>query len=266
MALALLADNEPAVFETLREGGGSPFFLTCDHAGRRIPRRLGALGLDEHDLRRHIAWDIGAAGVTRFLAEDLDAFAILQTYSRLVIDCNRPPDAYDLIPVVSEHTAIDANRALPPAERQTRVDTIFTPYHERIARELDLRQRAGTPTILMAIHSFTPVFKGVPRPWHVGLLFNRDGRLARHMLTALKARGDLVVGENEPYAVGDASDYTIPVHGEQRGLPHVEIEIRQDLIADEAGQRAWAQLLAQVCRSVDAGSQLAQPLRHSKET
>lgn len=252
MALALLADDEPPVFETLCEAGVSPFFLTCDHAGRRIPRGLGTLGLNEPDLSRHIAWDIGAAGVTRFLAQDLDAFAILQTYSRLVIDCNRPLEAHDLIPTVSENTEIAANRALPPAVRQARIDTFFRPYHERIVQELDRREREAKPSILVAVHSFTPVFRGVQRPWHVGILFNRDARLARHMLTALASRGDLVVGENEPYAVGDASDYTIPVHGERRGLAHVEIEVRQDLIADEPGQRRWAKLLAGVCRSFDA--------------
>lgn len=259
MAPALLAGDEPAVFEILCEYGVSPFLLTCDHAGRRIPRRLGTLGLTEQDLGRHIAWDIGAAAVTRFLAEDLDAFAILQTYSRLVIDCNRPPVADDSIPTISEHTEIGCNRALSPEERQMRLDTIFAPYHERIARELDSRQRNARPAILVAIHSFTPVFRGVSRPWHVGVLFNRDARLARHMAAAFGSLGDLVVGENEPYTVSDVSDYTIPVHGEQRDLPHVEIEIRQNLIADERGQRTWAKHIAWACRSFDAAS-------YSKET
>jgi predicted N-formylglutamate amidohydrolase len=265
VAVALLAGDEPAVFETLCEDGGSPFLLTCDHAGRRIPRALGTLGLTEGDLRRHIAWDIGAAGVTRFLAEELDAFAILQTYSRLVIDCNRPPQAHDLIPTVSEHTEIDGNRALSPAARKMRLDTIFTPYHERIGRELDLRQRNAKPTVLVAVHSFTPVFKGVPRPWHAGILYNRDARLARHMMTMLESRGDLMVGDNEPYAVSDATDYTIPVHGERRGLVHVEIEVRQDLIADEHGQRAWAKRLAEACRAFDVASCLPPALKHSQE-
>ncbi|MHB1207711.1 MAG: N-formylglutamate amidohydrolase [Rhodospirillaceae bacterium] len=244
MPIGLLTEGEPPAVVTLRENGRSPFFLACDHAGNRLPRKLGDLGLPPAELQRHIAWDIGAAGVTRFMSERLDAFAILQTYSRLVIDCNRSPAVASSIVDLSEYTAIPGNRDLSQGAREMRVNEIFHPYHNRIHAELDRRERDGIPTALIAVHSFTPVFKGNARPWQAGLLYNRDHRLAKPLMEVLSKDGDLVVGDNEPYAVSDESDYTIPVHGERRGLPHIEFEVRQDLIADEAGQRQWAERLA----------------------
>jgi predicted N-formylglutamate amidohydrolase len=241
---ALLAADEPAPFEIERAQGTSEFFLTCDHAGRRIPRALGDLGVPESELVRHIAWDIGAAGVMRELASRLDAFAIGQIYSRLVIDCNRPLDSPTLIPERSERTDIPGNRGLPPAQRAQRVREIFAPYHARTVAELDARHGRGRPTIFVTIHSFTPVYMDIARPWHVGMLYHRDTRLAHALLDVIRAEGEWCVGDNEPYSVSDTSDYAIPVYGEQRGLPHVEIEVRQDLIADVAGQAQWAERLA----------------------
>jgi predicted N-formylglutamate amidohydrolase len=246
--IELLADDEPAAYRVLHEHGCSPFVLTCDHAGNRIPKQLGTLGLRPADLERHIAWDIGAAGVTALLAERLDAIAILQTYSRLVIDCNRPPEVESSIARISEHTEIPGNLTLSEADKAMRIAEIFRPYHDRIAQELDRRQAAQLPTAVIAVHSFTPVFKGSARSWQAGVLYNRDSRMAKPMLALLRGEG-LIVGDNEPYALGDASDYTIPVHGERRGLPHVEIEIRQDLIADAAGQKIWADRLAPLLRA-----------------
>ena len=244
--ITLLAIDEPPPFSVAHAEGTSPFFLTGDHAGRRLPRRLGDLGLPAAELQRHIAWDIGAEGLARALADRLDAFLILQTYSRLAIDCNRSVEAATSIVTVSEATAIPGNRGLSPAAAAARAREIFWPYHDRIVAELDRRQDAGQKTVLVAIHSFTPTFKGVARPWQVGVLYNRDARLARPLLDLLRREGDLTVGDNEPYAISDDSDYGIPVHGERRGLPHVELEIRQDLIADPAGQRAWADRLARL--------------------
>jgi predicted N-formylglutamate amidohydrolase len=244
VTLRLLADDEPPAVTTLHEHGASPFLLACDHAGNRLPRRLGDLGVSPAELQRHIAWDIGAAGVTRFMAEQLDAFAILQSYSRLVIDCNRSPAVASSIVETSEYTAVPGNHDLTQSAREMRVAEIFRPYHDRIHSELDRRQDNGIPTALIAVHSFTPVFKGNVRPWHAGLLYNRDARLAKPLMAFLSKDLDLVVGDNEPYAVSDESDYTIPVHGERRGLPHIEFEVRQDLIADEAGQRLWAERLS----------------------
>jgi len=247
----LLGDGDPAPVRVLRPAGASGFFLTADHAGRAIPRQLGNLGLPESELDRHIAWDIGIAGVTERLAQALDATAVLQAYSRLVIDCNRHPGWASSIPGVSELTEIPGNQAIRPAEREARRREIFLPYHQRIAELLDRRKAAGRRTVLVAMHSFTPVFKGEPRSIDVGILYNRDARLARIMLDLLRAEGDLAVGDNAPYAITEASDYTVPTHGEQGGLPHVEIEIRQDLIGDAPGQAAWAARLARLLPIAD---------------
>ena len=243
---ALLDPGEPDPVTFENEAGPSPFFLTCDHAGRLIPLRLGGLGLPEAETFRHIAWDIGIGAVGELLSRLLDAAVIRQTYSRLVIDCNRDPAAPSSIPEVSETTEIPGNRSLTPADRAARATAVFRPYHDRIAAALDARKAAGRDTALIALHSFTPVFKGEARRWHAAVLFNRDPRLARLLAGLLRAEGGLTIGENEPYAVSDLTDYTVPIHAERRGLPYIEIEIRQDLIADEAGQAAWAERLARL--------------------
>jgi predicted N-formylglutamate amidohydrolase len=248
----LLAPDDPLPVRVLRPEGRSDFVLTADHAGRAIPKRLGMLGLPEDELARHIAWDIGIAGVTEHLSDALGAAAVLQNYSRLVIDCNRQPGLDSSIPTVSELTAIRGNEGLSSDEREARRREIFLPYHERIAALLDARRASGRRTLLIAMHSFTPVFKSIARDVEVGILYNRDVRLPHIMLDLLRREGDLNVGDNQPYAVGDLSDYTVPVHGERRGLPHVEIEIRQDLIADAAGQAAWAARLARLLPEADA--------------
>jgi predicted N-formylglutamate amidohydrolase len=247
----LLAPDEPAPFEVVEDERRSPFFFSCDHAGKRIPRALGTLGLPESELDRHIAWDLGAAQLARCLARELGAFAILQTYSRLVIDCNRQLDVPSSIPVISESTVIPGNQSLSAADAAQRARAIFHPYHARILSELERRERVGQASIFVAVHSFTPTFKGVSRPWHTGMLYNRDVRLGRGLLQLLREDPELVVGDNEPYAVSDLSDYGVVVYGERRGIPHVEIEIRQDLLADEAGWLAWgrrfARLLPEAC-------------------
>src|SRR6266478_1072132 len=246
MAETLLDPDEPCPVTLDNEAGSSAFFLTGDHAGRLIPRRLGRLGLPEHETERHIAWDIGIGAVGRQLSRLLDAPVILQTYSRLVIDCNRDPAVPSSIPEFSEMTEIPGNRGLGEAARAARVEAIFHPYHNTIAAALDRRTAVGRASVLVALHSFTPVFKGVARPWHAAVLYNRDPRLAHSLFALLNAEDGLVVGDNEPYRVSDLTDYTVPVHGERRGLPHVEIEIRQDLISEPAGQTAWAERLARL--------------------
>ena len=237
-------EPDPVMFEN--EAGSSVFFLTCDHAGRAIPRRLNGLELPEHEIERHIAWDIGIGAVGQHLSRLLDAAVILQTYSRLVIDCNRDPKVPSSIPEISETTEIPGNRGLTETARTARINAVFRPYHDTIAAALDRRAAEGRASVLVALHSFTPVFKGVARPWQVAVLYNLDARLAHALFTLLSAEERLVVGENEPYAVSDVTDYTVPVHGERRGLPHVEIEIRQDQIAEPAGQTAWAERLARL--------------------
>ena len=242
----LLAPDEPTPVVELRSGGASPFFLVSDHAGKRIPRALHDLGLGEPDLSRHIAWDIGIEGVARRLADLLDAHLIMQIYSRLVIDCNRPPGSPTSIAPLSDGTIVPGNENISIEDAAPRVREIFAPYHSAVEQALNKRQTAHTPTILVSLHSFTPVYAGMPRPWQAGVLYNRYSALAHALRDLMAAPGDLVVGDNEPYSVSDDTDYTIPVHGERRGLVHVAIEIRQDLIAQETGQREWADRLAEL--------------------
>ena len=205
--------------------------------------QLGDLGLGAADLERHIAWDIGAAGLAERLSDILGAALVMQRYSRLVIDCNRPPTAPTSIATVSEGTEVPGNRGLAPHHAHARLREIFDPYHDRIDAELELRRRATRRTVLVSVHSFTPVFHGESRPWHLGLLYNRDPGYAHNLSDELEGSG-LNVGHNVPYAVSDVTDYTIPVHGERRAIPHVMIEVRQDLIEKEQGQDEWADRLS----------------------
>jgi predicted N-formylglutamate amidohydrolase len=243
-ARGLLVSGDPDPFTTYTCDRPSPFVIVCDHAGRRLPQQLVTLGLSGADLERHIAWDIGAGAVAARLGEMLDATVIRQNYSRLVIDCNRPPGSPTSIAEVSERTIIPGNVGLSSADRDRRAQEIFEPYHHRIEQELNRRRAAREPTVLIAMHSFTPRYLSVERPWHIGLLY-RHVAFAHVLIDLLRAE-DLVVGDNEPYRVSDETDYTLPVHGERRHLPHVGIEIRQDLIAEEEGQARWAMLLARL--------------------
>jgi predicted N-formylglutamate amidohydrolase len=233
--------------------GRSPFLLTCDHYGRIIPRKLADLGVPQRELARHIAWDIGIAGVAEALSGHLDAHLIAQRYSRLVIDCNRPPGAASSIPRISEATLIPGNEAIGRDAAQARREAIFDPYHRRIREAIDHRLRQNRPTVLVSLHSFTPVYAGIARPWHIGTLYQhqRDTLMPPLLLKLLRAEPDLVVGDNEPYAVSEETDYTIPVHGEKRGLINTGIEIRQDLIGDHAGQTEWAERLARIFAEIE---------------
>ncbi|MFZ1874037.1 MAG: N-formylglutamate amidohydrolase [Chania sp.] len=242
----LLAAHEPAAVTVERPQGTSPFLLLCDHAGQAIPQCLGDLGLASGDIDRHIGWDIGALSVSQLLAQHLDATLIHQHYSRLVIDCNRTPGGITSIPLISELTPIPANQGITAAEAGAREQEIFHPYHQTIDRTLIARQANGQSCAVIAIHSFTPVFKGESRPWQVGLLFNRYPKFARLLAELLREEGDLQVGINQPYAMTDVTDYTLPVHAERKALPYVGIEIRQDLIADVDGQKAWAARFARL--------------------
>jgi predicted N-formylglutamate amidohydrolase len=260
----LLERDEPPAFGVAGCGGRSSFVVICDHAGSRLPRRLGTLGLSAGALESHIAWDIGAGNAARRLAAALDAFVAWQPYSRLAIDCNRPLAAADSIVTQSEDVSVPGNRDLQAWEREARAREIFAPYHAQIRAELDRRQHEGIPSILVSVHSFTPIFLRVPRPWHVGVLFNRDTRMAEPLVRLLRDEGDLVVGRNQPYAASDGSDFSIVHHGEARGIPPVEIEIRQDLVADEAGQLAWAARLARLLVVASQNSDTANPPQHSR--
>lgn len=248
----LLAADEPPPVSVERAAGGSEILLVCDHAANLLPRAFGTLGLSETERASHIAWDIGAAGVTRLLGERLDATSVAQGYSRLAIDCNRSPAAEDSIPQLSEWTQITGNEGLGESERGARRAEIFEPYHERIRTLLDERARARRKVVLVAIHSFTPSYRGVARPWQIGVMYGRDARLARAVLTLLRRDERLLVGDNEPYALEAQIDYTLPVHGEARGLAHVGFEIRQDLVGDAVGQKTWAGRLASLLKQAVA--------------
>ena len=240
----LLYPWEPPAVVCERESGSSPFVFLCDHSGPRIPARLNDLDISHDDLKRHIAWDIGIDSVGRELSSYFDACLIMQPYSRLVIDCNRRPGSETSILAESDGTKIPGNQRLSADDIDMRVREIFDPYHRKISSHLDGRRDAGRPTILVSLHSFTPVYGDIPRPWHAGVLYNRYPDLSLAMFKLLDAEGNIVVGNNEPYSVTDETDYSIPVHGEQRGLPHLTLEIRQDLIADKVGQTTWAMRLA----------------------
>jgi predicted N-formylglutamate amidohydrolase len=247
----LLAADEPPPFIELGRHAPSNFVIVVDHASRRIPRALGDLGLPPDQLQRHIAWDIGALGVARRMAESLHAALIAQNYSRLVIDCNRDPAVATSIPTMGEHIEIPGNIGLTAEGVAARRAEIFEPYHRQVRALLDERAAAGRPTILVAQHSMTNVFKGARREMHAAVLYNRDRRFAGLVLEGLRSEAGLVIGDNEPYFVSDETDYTIPRHGEARGLPHVEIEIRQDLISDDAGQDEWARRICSALQSAE---------------
>ena len=215
--------------------------LLCDHASNFVPAELEDLGLPASELSRHIGWDIGAAGVTEALSTILDAPAILCGTSRLVIDCNRQLNAPDLIPEVSDGTSIPGNLRLSESSRAERVERWFRPYHEAIESVLAERRE---PPVVVSIHSMTPSLAGEPRPWQIALSSHVDRSLADPLLNALRRPGDVSVGDNQPYDLDPAVDYSIPFHAMRRGLRHLQIEFRQDEIGDEASQRRWASRLA----------------------
>lgn len=241
---AVLDEADWAVEVIEQPPGSRPLLLVCDHASARVPAGLNDLGLPSQELYRHIGWDIGAAAVTRRLAEILSVPAILSTVSRLVIDCNRRLGHPTSIPETSDGTWIPANQALTPAAIEQRAMRYFHPYHRAIEHHLESLERGGTPASIIAIHSFTPVMDGFVRPWEAGVLWNEDGRLALPLMQALRQHG-LCVGDNEPYS-GRTANYTVDTHGGDYGRLHVSIEIRQDLIADEVGAIRWAKLLGEV--------------------
>ena len=240
-------DDRPLV-EIANPAGRAPLLLLCDHAGRRIPAWLGDLGLPALELERHIAFDIGAADVTRRLARLLDAPAVLAHVSRLVVDPNRLPGDPSSIPALSDGTLIPGNQGLSPDEIRRRLAYAFVPYHRAVARQIaGLRRRHGIPAIV-SIHSFTPLMGGVERAWDIAVLWDQDLRLAAPVLAELRRDPALAVGDNEPYSGRYPLGYTIPFHARRTGLPHVTFELRQDLIATRARAEAWALRLAEALR------------------
>ena len=245
----LLSPDEPAAFEIVNPAGRGNAVLVCDHASNRIPRKLGTLGLHAADIESHVAWDPGAAQVARGLSARLDAPLVLSAYSRLVIDCNRPLESPESIPSRSHTVAVPGNQSLTDEDRALRIEGLFKPYHHAIDTLLDHRQER--PNLLLSLHSFTPVLSGPPRPWSIGISYGRDRRFAVLLLKALQHEKNIVVGDNQPYAIEDSSDYTIPHHGEARGVPHALIEIRQDGLTTPAATALWAERLAKIFYEIE---------------
>ena len=236
-----LLEGEEAPALLLNGGGQSPYVLVSEHASNRLPKSLGTLGLPESELQRHIAWDIGAEPVARLLSRLIDAPLVLQRYSRLVYDCNRPPDAADAIPEISETTHIPGNLNLSPDDKLMRIHEIYRPFHAAIADLLDRRAAEGTRSMVVTIHSFTPVYKGRPRAVELGILHDRDTGLADKLITSFPTVDARL---NEPYGPKDGVLHTLNLHAAPRGLRHAMIEIRNDFLSDERGQGEWAERLS----------------------
>jgi predicted N-formylglutamate amidohydrolase len=258
--LLLAGEDGPAV--VVNETGRSPVLLVSEHAGRRIPKVLGTLGLPASELERHIAWDIGAEGLARGLSKKLDAALVLQRYSRLVYDCNRPPESPGAMPEIAETTPVPGNRDLTADERNARTEALYRPFHAAVARLIDEREARRHSTILVTVHSFTPVFKGVPRTLDLGILHDSDARLADRLLRLCETDTDLLVRRNEPYGPQDGVTHTLLLHAIPRRLDNVMLEVRNDLIADAAGQQRMAERLAPLLTRAVAG--LAHEKPHAK--
>ena len=256
----LLDAGEPAAVALENAGGSAPVLLICDHASNFIPRALQQLGLDEAELARHIAWDIGAAEATRALAPRLDARALLSHFSRLIIDPNRWPQDPTLVPQITDGTVVPGNRNLSAEALEARHASFYRPYHEAIEAEIEGRLARGETPALVSIHSFTPVMRGEERPWQIGVLWAQDGRIAQPLIARLRARG-LTVGDNEPYSAREGLGHSVETHADPRGLPSVLIEIRQDLIDTRHGAAEWPALLAEELVPVLAGLPAGVPER-----
>lgn len=236
----LIGERDPAPVSVINTGSDSPVALICEHAGRAVPNRLGDLGLAPGDLDKHVGWDIGAGEVTRCLAEHLSAPAVFQAYSRLVIDCNRPPKAPDSVPAVSHGVNVPGNGELSAIDHWARVAEIFLPFQQTVDSLLDRHHRR----LALSIHSFEPILGQGFRPWDIGLLYRKDQRTSALLKAAIERRDpSLTIGMNEPYTIDDDSDFFVPWHGEAREISHVLIEIRNDHLRTTQGCQKWADLL-----------------------
>lgn len=253
-ASGLLGPDDPAPVETLNSSSEVPCIISCDHASRAVPAVLEQLGLPPEAFDLHIASDLGAGELTRRVATRLGVAAVLCGYSRLVVDCNRYLDDQTAFRDVSDGHLIPGNRNLTQQDRDARTDSIRRPYHAEIAAQLAQRTSAEVAPGIISIHSFTPRMDGFERPWHIGVLWDKDPRFALPLLEYFASQPGLVVGDNEPYSGRHPADFTIDHHGERSGLPCVSLEIRQDLLATEAGIERWTGIIENGLRPL-----LAQP-------
>ena len=252
-------------FERIDGSLESGLLIICDHASNALPAQYGSLGLPQAELERHIGYDIGAAAVTRALAGLLGCPAVLSCYSRLLIDPNRGEDDPTLVMRLSDGAVVPGNRTVDADEVEHRLETFHRPYHRAIGAEIDRALDAGIAPTILSMHSYTPVWRGVPRPWHAALLWDADERFTRPLIEALVAPGDLIVGDNEPYD-GALRNDCLYRHGTARGLAHTLLEIRQDLIADIPGQLDWAQRLAGVLPAILERPELHQRRSYGSRT
>ncbi len=249
MAIGLPASDEQAPVTIVNPAGAGPFVLLCDHASNRMPSAYGGLGLSAEDRSAHIAWDPGALGVSIELSRLLDAPLVHSTISRLIIDCNRDQSARDLIPEISERTQIPGNQNLSNLERGHRIAMAHRPFHDAIDDVIDRRVRNGDQSVLVSIHTYTPVHMGVTRPWEIGLLSNKDRRLVDPSLEFLRKNTKYLIGDNEPYSPSDGVYYTLERHGERRGFMCLMVEIRNDEVATPDAEKKWAALLADTLKA-----------------
>ena len=239
---SLLAQGEPSAFTVLNENGKANVVLVCDHASNRVPLQLQTLGLTAEQMASHIAWDIGALWVATYLSKHLDAPLVFSNYSRLVVDCNRCPEREDLVPASSANIAIPGNENLSQADIQHRRTSLFDPYHQAI--ESIVQSRGGNTTLLLSIHSFTPILNSQDRPWPIGVCYENDSDMAKRWRSALQEQISELVGDNEPYAIEVGVDYTLPVHAARYSIPAIMLEIRQDQIANEVAAHSWGEIIA----------------------
>lgn len=244
------ASATAAAFEVVNPGGAARAVLTCDHAGNQVPAAFDSLGLSPDRLDEHIAWDIGGAELTRGLAAQLDAPAVLATQSRLLIDPNRKLGSADSILRVSDGVEIPGNQNVTPDEANMRAALSFWPYHHEVEKALHLSEHKKGLVAYLAVHTFTPTMAGAPRPWDIGVLYGSDDRMARPLLAALRQVGGICVGDNEPYSAAHPPGYGVEAYGTSAGRPHVMVEVRQDLLTTAEGVERWTEILTSALAAI----------------
>jgi predicted N-formylglutamate amidohydrolase len=252
----LIGPGDPPPYMTYNDHGQAPVLLVADHASPFFPAAMNQLGLADWVLERHVAWDIGSDQLTRYLADALDAQAVLAGFSRLIVDPNRKLDDPTAFVQVSDGIAIPGNLDLDEEQKALRVQSFFQPYHGAIAARLERFRSRGLVPAFISVHTCTPVFDRVVRPWHVGVMWDRDPRIAVPLMEHLRGMEGVCIGDNEPYSGRHPHDFTIDFHAEPAGLPHVGIEVRQDLVTDDRGATKWAEILAQALRPILANREL----------
>ncbi len=256
----LIGPGDSPPFFDYNPGGKAPVLLVADHASPYFPAAMNQLGLADWVLERHVTWDIGSDKLARFLADELDAPLVLAGFSRLIVDPNRKTEDASAFPEISDGIAIPGNMGLTEEEKALRVRSFFEPYHNRISRRLGMFAGAGVTPAMIAIHTCSPVFDRIVRPWHVGIMWDRDPRISVPLIRHFEETDGICVGDNEPYSGRHPNDFTIDHHAEPAGLPHVGIEVRQDLVDTGEGAREWAKILADGLKPILAEPGLNRPL------